>query len=263
MEGRLKSNAVTRALTIAVLMTSCLWVSFVFPLFWPIEGISEAIARGANVAFLVFALAIFFRGALGWSILELCLSLLWAPFLSMTVVGVGLGGEKLVESLLASFSKGAALTLTAYIGVPWMLGVLCGSLNIRFVQYLVGGVLVVLGIVGTYNGLVESGGSKEVFANLLFAGLPLAVGIALCAASYRLYQGGAFFFFGAMFVMQGLSILYFVLFPATASGRVFVAKADVLSALLVTALLAAIGGGLLAFGHRRHCKKLSSGQLVV
>ncbi len=110
-------------------MIACYWVAVFCPPFWQATDAHDVLPRGANLAVLVFAVAILLRGGFRWSVLELLVNLLWSPFLAVVVVFVYLGESW--SHAVGSFSPAWLLTMSIFVGAPWLLGVLAGSLILR------------------------------------------------------------------------------------------------------------------------------------
>ena len=118
------------SLILIVAMIACQWVALFYPPFWQPENAHDTLPRGANLAVFIFCLAVVLRGGFRWSILELLVCLFWAPFTALVSISVYLG--ETVLHAIGSFSLARLLTMSIFIFAPWLLGLLIGSLFLRF-----------------------------------------------------------------------------------------------------------------------------------
>ena len=81
------------------------------------------------MAVFIFFLALILRGGFRWSVIELMISLLWAPFVAFLVI-IHFVGMTWSENI-ASFNLRELLRMSVFIGAPWLLGVLSGSLVLK------------------------------------------------------------------------------------------------------------------------------------
>ena len=117
------------AVIIAAAMTACVWVAFFHPPFWQPTSAKDHLARGGNMAALNFFLALILRGGFRWSVVELGLSLLWCPIIAFLAIGQ-YSGMTLSENI-DGLNQRSLLTMTMFIGIPWMFGVLAGSVLLK------------------------------------------------------------------------------------------------------------------------------------
>jgi hypothetical protein len=115
-----------RTAILVTIMTACVWVSLVHPPFWQPTGPRDTLSRGANMAVLIFSLAVLLRGGFRWSIVELMVSVLWSPIIAFLAVEL-LEGMTWSE-VISSLNSNALLTMVVYICSPFVLGTFAGIL---------------------------------------------------------------------------------------------------------------------------------------
>ena len=110
-------------------MSACVWVAVFHPPLWQPTSAHDTLPRGANMAVFIFFLALILRGGFRWSVIELMISLLWAPFVAFLVINHFVGMTW--SENIASFNLRELLRMSVFIGAPWLLGVLSGSLVLK------------------------------------------------------------------------------------------------------------------------------------
>jgi hypothetical protein len=115
----------TRSAILAVTMSLCVWLALFGPPVWKGIFANDAVGRGTTMGLLMFLLAVMFRGGLGWSMLELLLSLVWAPFLAISATSY-LSGMTW-QQILGGFNSKGLVTLGVSIAAPWLVGLLVAS----------------------------------------------------------------------------------------------------------------------------------------
>ena len=81
------------------------------------------------MAVFIFFLALILRGGFRWSVIELMISLLWAPFVAFLVINHFVGMTW--SENIASFNLRVLLKMSVFLAAPWLLGVLSGSLVLK------------------------------------------------------------------------------------------------------------------------------------
>ena len=82
------------------------------------------------MAVLTFLLALLLRRALRWSLLELMIAVLWAPVVAYVAVGQFSGMA--LPAGIGNLTPNGLLTLTLFLGLPWVFGVLSGGLLLQY-----------------------------------------------------------------------------------------------------------------------------------
>ena len=118
-----------RSVILVVLMTACVWVGLFYPPFWQPVNARDNLPRGANIAVLLFSVVLILRAGFRWSAFELIISQLWSPFVTMFVAArlIGMSWSETFND----FSLKRLLTQVVFICLPFLLGVLIGSLLLK------------------------------------------------------------------------------------------------------------------------------------
>ena len=87
------------------------------------------------MAVLSFLLALLLRRVLRWPLLELMLGIVWAPLVAYATIGP-ISGLPLPEGI-GTLNQNTVLTLTLFLGFPWVFGVLSGSLLLQYTDKFV------------------------------------------------------------------------------------------------------------------------------
>jgi hypothetical protein len=118
-----------RTAVLAAVITPCVWMSLVHPPFWQPTGPRDTLSRGANMAVLIFSIAVLLRGGFRWPIVELMVSVLWSPIISF--IAVELLERMTWSEVIAGLNQNAWFTMIIYICSPFILGTFTGSVLLK------------------------------------------------------------------------------------------------------------------------------------